>query len=97
MASHRQQGRPIPPRVAKRSMNMTKNSTLWDAWDFDFGFHEHTALFVGPALHYGAKRWWATFSWAYQAWGKGVGEPDNGQTFAEEARNEYRLKLGFNF
>ena len=65
--------------------------------NFDLGFNEHTVLFVGPALHYGAKRWWATLSYAYQAWGEGVDEPSNGKTYAEEARNELRLKLGFNF
>ena len=64
---------------------------------FDMGFHEHSAIFVGPALHYGAKHWWATLSYAYQAWGEGVDERSYGKTFAEEARNEVRLKLGFNF
>ena len=65
--------------------------------NFDLSFHEHTALFVGPALHYGARRWWATFSYAHQAWGEGVDEPSRGKTFAEEARHEFRLKVGFNF
>ena len=65
--------------------------------NFDLSFHEHSALFVGPALHYGAKRWWATSSYAYQAWGEGVDEPSSGKTFAEEARHELRLKIGLNF
>jgi len=65
--------------------------------NFDLGFHEHTVVFAGPALHYGAKRWWATASYAYQAWGEGVDEPSRGKTFAEEARHEFRLKIGFNF
>jgi opacity protein-like surface antigen len=65
--------------------------------EFDLGFHEHTAVFVGPSLHYGAQRWWATASYGYQVYGKGIDEPDNGKTFAEEARNEFRLKVGFNF
>ena len=63
---------------------------------FDLGFHEHTALFVGPAIHYGGEKFWVTASWGYQAWGKGVDEP-GGHTFAEEARQEFRLKVGFNF
>jgi hypothetical protein len=63
---------------------------------FDLSFHEHTAVFVGPALHYGGKQWWATLSYGYQVWGKGVDEPA-GQTYAEEAQNELRLKIGFNF
>ena len=64
--------------------------------DFDFGNHEHTVVFVGPALHYGAEKWWATLSWGRQVWGKGVDEPGN-RTFAEEARNEVILKFGLNF
>lgn len=63
---------------------------------FDLSFHEHTAVFVGPALHYGSEKWWATLSWGYQVWGKGVDEPP-GNTYAEEAQNEIRLKVGFNF
>ncbi len=63
---------------------------------FDLSFHEHTAVFVGPALHYGSQKWWATLSYGYQVWGKGVDEPA-GKTYAEEAQNEVRLKIGFNF
>ena len=65
--------------------------------EFDLGFHEHTAVFVGPSLHYGAEKWWATASYGYQIYGEGIDEPDNGKTFAEEARNEFRIKVGFNF
>ena len=65
--------------------------------EFDFGFHEHTVVFVGPSLHYGAQKWWATASYGYQVWGEGVDEPNNGKTFAEEARHEFRVKVGFNF
>ena len=64
---------------------------------FDLGFHEHTAIFVGPSLHYGAQKWWATASYGYQIYGEGVDEPNNGKTFAEETRNEFRLKVGLNF
>jgi hypothetical protein len=63
---------------------------------FDLGFREHTAVFVGPALHYGGEKFWVTASWGYQAWGRGVDEP-HGSTFAEEAQHEFRLKIGFNF
>lgn len=63
----------------------------------DLGFHEHSVIFVGPSLHYGTKNWWATASYGYQIYGQGVDEPSNGKTFAEEARNEFRIKVGFNF
>lgn len=62
----------------------------------DFHHHEHSVIFFGPTLHYSAKQWWANLSWGYQVWGKGVDEPDD-RTFAEEARHEVRLKVGFNF
>lgn len=65
--------------------------------NFDLGTNEHTIVFAGPALHFAAKRWWATLSWAYQVWGRGVDEPISGKTYAEETRNEYRLKVGLNF
>lgn len=64
--------------------------------DFDLGNHEHTVLFVGPAIHYAAKKWWATLQWGWQAWGDGVDEP-SGNTYAEESQHEFRLKIGFNF
>ncbi len=63
---------------------------------FDLDFFEHRALYAGPSLHYATERWWATLSWNYQVAGKGVDEPV-GQTFAEEQRNLWRLKVGFNF
>lgn len=63
--------------------------------DFDLSNHEHTRLFVGPNIHFGGEKFWGTFSWVYQVWGKGVDE-DTNQTFAEEVYNEFKLKLGFN-
>ena len=65
--------------------------------NFDLSTHEHSVVFAGPSLHYAAQRWWATASWAYQMWGNGVDEPIHHKTYAEEVRNEYRLKIGFNF
>ncbi len=65
--------------------------------EFDFHNHEHTVVFTGPALHYGAKRWWATLSWGYQVYGNEVDAPVRDKAYAEESRNEYRLKVGFNF
>jgi len=64
---------------------------------FEFGNHEHTVIFAGPSLHYGAERWWVTLSYGYQIHGTGIDEPADGKTFAEEVRNEFRLKVGLNF
>jgi hypothetical protein len=64
---------------------------------FEFGNHEHTVIFAGPSLHYGAERWWVTLSYGYQIHGTGINEPADGKTFAEEVRNEIRLKIGLNF
>jgi hypothetical protein len=64
---------------------------------FNFDNFEHAALFIGPSLHYSSQRWWATVSYLYQAWGEGIGEPDTGQTFAEEPSSIARVKIGFNF
>jgi hypothetical protein len=64
---------------------------------FDFNNFEHVVIYAGPALHYSARRWWATLSWNFQAYGQGVGEPNDGLTFAEETRYLVRLVIGFNF
>lgn len=55
----------------------------------------HYAGFLGPTLHYGAKQWWFTLTWLPQV----TGWPDSrhGLTLDEHEKNEYRLKVGFNF
>ncbi len=65
--------------------------------NFDLSTHEHTVIFAGPSLHYARQRWWATLSWAYQVWGHEVDATVPRKTYAEETRNECRLKVGFNF
>jgi len=64
---------------------------------FDLDNFEHRVFYAGPSLHYSQKNWWATLTWNYQVYGKGVDEPADGQTFAEETRQLFRLKVGFNF
>ncbi len=64
---------------------------------FDFDHFEHVALYTGPSLHYGTERWWVTASWLYQAWGRGIEEGNQQQTYAEETEQMVRLKVGFNF
>ena len=64
---------------------------------FELGNFEHAVVYAGPSLHYGTERWWVTLSYNYQVWGSGIHEPASGQTFAEEVKNQIRLKVGFNF
>lgn len=64
---------------------------------FSLNNFEHVVIYAGPSLHYSAERWWVTLSYAYQAWGNGVGEPADGKTYAEETTSKVRLKVGFNF
>jgi hypothetical protein len=71
--------------------------TRWEYPLFDFNNFEHRVFYAGPTLHYSQQRWWATLTWNYQVYGKGVDEPADGKTFAEEQRQLVRLKVGFNF
>ena len=71
--------------------------TRWEYPLFDLYNFEHRVFYAGPSIHYSQKNWWATLTWNYQVYGKGVEEPADGQTFAEETRQLFRLKVGFNF
>jgi len=68
----------------------------WPKFDLENHF-EHYALYTGPSLHYGAQRWWVTASWLYQAYGRGIDEGNQHQTFAEETEQIARIKVGINF
>lgn len=50
---------------------------------------------VGPALHYGSSRWWATLTVLPQVWGNGDGAHGGRQLVHEESL-ETRLLVGFN-
>jgi Family of unknown function (DUF6662) len=60
-----------------------------------FNGREHMAYFLGPNLHYGAKRWWFTLSVMPQI----NGWPDTAPSqlhLVEHERLETRLKIGIN-
>jgi hypothetical protein len=65
--------------------------------DWTNGLHRETyAVFAGPAIHYGAKNWWATLSYQPQLFGS----PSPGShslALDEFEKRELRLKLGYNF
>lgn len=61
---------------------------------------ERWSVFAGPSLHYGSAKWWATVTWFPQISGGGEMYPTQTDTnlhLIEKTKNEFRLKLGFNF
>jgi hypothetical protein len=50
---------------------------------------------AGPTIHYGAQRWWFTATWLPQV--TGWPATQHGLALDDHERNEYRLKVGFNF
>ncbi len=59
---------------------------------------EFGAYFLGPNIHYGAERWWATFTFLPQI----SGSPrtpgrQSGLHLGEHERYEFRLKIAYNF
>lgn len=60
---------------------------------------ERWSWFAGPSLHYGSRKWWGTFTWLGQF--KGGGQKFEGQPsylqLIERTKNEYRVKVGYNF
>jgi hypothetical protein len=62
----------------------------------DYGKREHWAVFLGPNVHYGAERWWFTFTVLPQFMG-GPREEGQRDHLQEHEKGEYRLKVGYNF
>lgn len=54
------------------------------------------ALFFGPTVHYGAKKWWATLSYQPQVAG-GPTVRSGSLNLASYEKREIRIKLGYNF
>jgi opacity protein-like surface antigen len=66
--------------------------------NMDVNNQEHWAIFIGPNIHYGAERWWATLTWLPQVAGwPNDDERSSSLHFGEHERNEIRLKVGYNF
>lgn len=66
--------------------------------EFNPGDNEHLVIFLGPTLHYGGEKFWATLTWAYQVYGRETDDQqDSNRAFAEQVQNEIRFKIGFNF
>ncbi len=47
--------------------NWSAGLEFWNHHEFaDATVHEHSAYFVGPTIHYGGERWWATLGFLHQ-------------------------------
>jgi hypothetical protein len=61
---------------------------------------ERWSIFAGPSLHYGSAKWWGTLTWLPQIVGGGEqydGQADDSLHLIEKTKQEFRLKLGYNF
>ncbi len=61
---------------------------------------ERWSFFAGPSLHYGSQTWWATATWLPQLSGGGEqyeGQLDTNLHLIEKTKQEFRIKVGFNF
>lgn len=64
--------------------------------DWTHGLHRETyAVFAGPSIHYGGKKWWATLSYQPQLFGSP--SPRGGLAPDEYEKREVRLKIGYDF
>ena len=64
--------------------------------DWTNGLHRETyAVFAGPAIQYGGKKWWATLAYLPQLFGSP--SPDGSRALDEFEKRELRLKIGYNF
>ena len=64
--------------------------------DWTHGLHRETyAVFAGPVVHYGGKKWWATLSYQPQLFGSP--SPTGGRALDEYEKRELRLKVWYNF
>jgi len=62
----------------------------------EYGKREHWAVFLGPNVHYGDKKWWTTLTVLPQFKG-GPREEGENVHLSEHEKTEYRLKVGYNF
>lgn len=62
-------------------------------WEFD-----HWDAFFGPSIHYGGEKFWITATYAVQIAGSNeASDNKTGRHLADHEKDEFRLKLGYNF
>jgi hypothetical protein len=86
--------------------NWSGGLEFWNHHEFaNATIHEHSAYFVGPTIHYGGERWWASLGFLRQL---PIGQAfsndnkefakDDGYIFGDEHEEYYvRFKMGINF
>jgi hypothetical protein len=84
-------------RIAPRWYAGLETRVQTEFEDADLNKSQFVATFVGPVLHYGTKRWWATLTVLPQVWGWPDSRGKGGLTLDDHERLEVRLKMGFNF
>jgi len=86
--------------------NWSAGLEFWNHHEFaDATVHEHSAYFLGPTIHYGGERWWATLGFLHQLPIGQAFSQDNkefaahdGYIFGDEHEKYYvRFKVGINF
>lgn len=86
--------------------NFSGGLEFWNHHEFaNATIHEHSAYFLGPTLHYGGERWWATVGFLHQLpIGQAFSQENKefaaheGYIFGDEHEKYYvRLRVGFNF
>ena len=75
---------------------MISRETSAPAAHWTDGLHRETyAVFAGPSIHYGGKKWWATLTYLPQLFGSP--SPGRGLALDEYEKRELRLKIGYDF
>jgi hypothetical protein len=86
--------------------NCSAGLEFWNHHEFaDATVHEHSAYFLGPTIHYGGERWWATLGFLHQLPIGQAFSQDNkefaahdGYIFGDEHEKYYvRFRVGINF
>ncbi len=74
--------------------------TLYEAEHETEVGRERWSIFAGPSLHYGGSKWWTTVTWMPQLAGGGeeyADQKDSNLHLIEKTKQEFRVKVGFNF
>jgi len=81
-----------------------RNHNEFSGWTLSSNAQEHTAYFLGPNIHYGGERWFATLSALYQVGARGFNDEQreamaHGRIYGDEHTtwDGVRLKIGRTF